>query len=333
MIREYRYRCKDYSVLTPPFKKWIVEPVFKLVPRGIPANIITIISNLFIYASLFLAINRELLGQFNFLVIPLFIFIYLVGDHLDGMQAKNTGTGSALGEFCDHYLDAFNNGILLMVLFLLFDINNPYLVAAFISVSYIAHTVVFYEQFKTGWLIFEKIGSLEAVALTIFLLISAYFPSILQFYLSEAYFGLTIMELVMIGSTLGAVGTLIKTLGRIESVTYAFWLFIITVLSVSFLAASLYSSFTVFVIITLYGSVYIGKLMQGHLLDGIERSPGLFTPTLLAILYLTDFSAWTDFRIVIGLYLMGSIAMLVYKTFKPLSQYWVWWNPKTEQIR
>ena len=328
MVREYSYRCKDYSILTPPFKRWMVEPMYKLVPRGIPANIITLFSNLFIYAALYLAYYDELLGAVNFIVIPLFILIYLIGDHLDGMQAKHTGTGSALGEFCDHYLDSFNNGILLIVIFLLFDISDPYLVAALISVSYIAHTVVFYEQFKTGWLIFEKLGSLEAVALTIVLVLAAYFPSVFQFYQSELVLGFTVMESIMILSTVGAVGTLIKTLGRIEHITYAFWLFIITVLAVSFLSAAMYSSLVVFVIITLYSSVYIGKLMQGHLVDGIERSPGLFTPILLVLLYLTDFSGWTDFRIVISVYLFGSVALIVYKTFKPLSQYWVWWNPK-----
>lgn len=328
MVREYSYRCKDYSLLTPPFKKWIVEPVFKLVPRGIPANIITIVSNFFIYASLYLAYNKDLFGSINFLIIPLFILIYLIGDHLDGMQAKNTGTGSALGEFCDHYHDSFNNGVLLMVIFLLFDIANPYLVALVIGVSYIAHTVIFYEQFKTGWLIFEKIGSLEAVALTIILLISAYVPSVFQIYQAELIAGFTVIESIMIISTLGAVGTLVKTLGRIEHITYAFWLFIFTVLSVSFLSAMMYSAFVVFIVITLYSSVYIGKLMQGHLIDGIERSPGLFVPIILVILYLSDFGTWADFRVIISMYLLVSVVLLVYKTAKPLMHHWVWWNPK-----
>jgi len=330
MVREYSYRCKDYSLLTPPFKKWVVEPLFKLVPRGIPANIITIVSNLFIYASLYFAYNKEVLGSINWLVIPLFILLYLIGDHLDGMQAKKTGTGSALGEFCDHYHDSFNNGILMMVICLLFDISNPYIVAGLIGVSYLAHTVVFYEQYKTGWLIFEKIGSLEAVMLTIFLLISSYIPSVNSFYQLQ-YVGLTIIEWIMIASALGAVGTLIKTINRIEHINYAFWIFLVSVVISAYTSATMFSPFTIFIILTLYSSVYIGRLMQGHLIDGIERSPGLFTPILLIVLYFADFNYWTDFRIVIGAYLTLNVLMVIYKTTKPLRQYWVWWNPKTNE--
>jgi len=33
-----------------------------------------------------------------FILITLFLIIYLIGDHLDGLQAKRTKTSSALGE-------------------------------------------------------------------------------------------------------------------------------------------------------------------------------------------------------------------------------------------
>lgn len=330
MVQEYSYRCKDYSLLTPPFKKWVVVPLFKLVPRGIPANIITIFSNVFIYASLYLAYNQELLGSINLLIIPLFILFYLIGDHLDGMQAKNTGTGSALGEFCDHYHDSFNNGILMIVIFLLFDISNPYLVALMISISYMAHTVVFYEQFKTGWLIFEKVGSLEAVLFTIILVLLAYIPSVSLFYQLK-WTGLTIITWVMLISTLGGLGTVIKTVIRLDDVTYAFWMYLISIVVIGYLSATMFSPFVVFIMLTLYSSVYIGKLMQGHLVDGLERSPGLFTPVALIIYYFTGFNTLIDFRLIIAIYLIIEVILVIYKTTKPLGQYWVWWNPRMKQ--
>jgi len=248
------------------------------------------------------------------------------------MQAKNTDTGSALGEFCDHYLDSFNNGILMIIILLLFDISNPYLVAALIGISYMAHTVVFYEQFKTGWLIFEKIGSLEAVFLTIVLMLLAYVPSVYLLYQME-WGGFTIIEWIMMMSAIGAVGTLIKTVKRLNDVTYGFWLYLVSILVIGYMSAAMFSAFVVFIILTLYSSVYIGRLMQGHLIDGIERSPGLFTPMLLIVLYFADFNSWTDFRIVIGAYLTLNVLIVIYKTTKPLSQYWVWWNPKTNESK
>ncbi|MBA4056856.1 MAG: CDP-alcohol phosphatidyltransferase, partial [Marivirga sp.] len=106
-MRPYQYRCNDYSLLTPPFKQWIITPLINIIPWGIPANIITLISNAFVYLGLFAALNPETMGGFTPIFIGICLIIYLIGDHLDGMQAKRTKTGSALGEFCDHYLDAF----------------------------------------------------------------------------------------------------------------------------------------------------------------------------------------------------------------------------------
>ena len=96
--------------------------------------------------------------------------LYLIGDHLDGMQAKRTGTGSALGEFCDHYLDAFNNGVVMFTMIAVFGITHKPVIVGVMVISYWAHMAVFYEQFKTGWLTFEPVGSLEGVLLSALLI-------------------------------------------------------------------------------------------------------------------------------------------------------------------
>ena len=144
MIKEYKYQCKDYSIITPPFKKWVIEPVMKFFPWSMPANIITIVSNIFLYIATFTAffLNFEL--RLNFIIIPVLIFLYAVGDHIDGAQAKRTGTSSALGEFCDHYLDAFNNGIILVILTVTFNVSNVYIIGSLLFTSYLAHSTVFY---------------------------------------------------------------------------------------------------------------------------------------------------------------------------------------------
>src|SRR5688572_31878006 len=123
-MRPYQYRCKDYSLVTPLFKKWVITPLIKIVPWVIPANIITLISNGFVYLALYLSLNAELAGNYTPLCISACLLLYLIGDHLDGMQAKRTGTGSALGEFCDHYLDAFNNGIIVYTMLVFFDVQQ-----------------------------------------------------------------------------------------------------------------------------------------------------------------------------------------------------------------
>ncbi len=126
-MKQYVYRVRDYSILTPAFKQFILFPLAARFPRWIPANIITIISNLCIYATLGVSALLEPFPLLRFITLALLVFIYLTGDHLDGLQAKRTGTSSPLGEFVDHYMDAYNNIIYLLVDFSVFISATPIL--------------------------------------------------------------------------------------------------------------------------------------------------------------------------------------------------------------
>ncbi|MEQ8425356.1 MAG: CDP-alcohol phosphatidyltransferase family protein [Cyclobacteriaceae bacterium] len=189
-----------------------MAPLLPFIPWIIPANIITIISNLFVYLGFFVALYFN--GPISRLIIAGSLLLYLVGDHLDGMQAKRTKTGSALGEFCDHYLDAFNNGIILFTAFLVFQIHNPVIVTIVLAASYLAHMSVFYEQFKTGWLTFEKLGSLEAVLLTALVIGLSSFSDVFALLTMPVVFEYRIIEVVFLSSAIGAVMTFVTTIRR-----------------------------------------------------------------------------------------------------------------------
>ena len=286
-MRAYQYRCNDYSLLTPLFKKIAVAPLIKFVPWGLPANIITLVSNTFIYAGLYLAMNP--VSNYNTLLISFCMLAYLVGDHLDGMQAKRTGTGSALGEFCDHYLDAFNNGIISFTLFTAFGTTNTILIGSVIAISYLAHIAIFYEQFKTGWLTFEKLGSLEAVLLTVLIFALASIDVVDAWLKLNVIFSLTIFDLIMLGSAIGASLTFFNTIKRTPDVKFSFWIFCFLLSAVTILSFLLFDNFYVFVIVSLYASLYVGRVMRGHLVDGVERNTDLITPLYLLLFFLFDF--------------------------------------------
>ena len=80
MIPEYQYRVHDNSIITPYFKKLIVAPLFRFMPWGIPANIITIVSNLFMYVALILALTEYPGRTLRFVLIPLLVLGYAIGD-------------------------------------------------------------------------------------------------------------------------------------------------------------------------------------------------------------------------------------------------------------
>ena len=326
-MRAYAYQCKDYSLLTPIFKKIFVTPIIKFVPWALPANIITIISNCFFYIALYLSFDQQILGKLNFIIIPILLSAYLIGDHLDGAQAKRTGTGSALGEFCDHYLDAFNNGFLMLIIFNLFLITNIWLVAGVVFLSYIAHVAVFYEQFKTGWLIFEKLGSLEGVILGSLLIVAGYFTPIYNLYQMEAIAGFTMMEVILVLICIGSVLTFFTTLKRTPNVRYSIYMYLVIMILIGALGVFIFNSYQLVFIMTLYSSAYLGKIMVGHLVDGIERSPGLFTPLFLIIIFTMPTMYQGNTFYVLMVYLSLSIILLVYRTFQNLGQFWVWTNP------
>lgn len=328
-MRPYQYRCNDYSLLTPPFKRWVITPLIDFVPWVIPANIITFISNGVVYLTLYLALNEQIFGWATPLLISFGLLLYLVGDHLDGMQAKRTKTGSALGEFCDHYLDAFNNGVIMFTMITVFDITHKPVIVGVIVVSYLAHMTVFYEQLKTGWLTFEPVGSLEGVLLSSILIAVSAISPVYSLFTYKVFQDYSLIELTMILSSLGALITFLKTWRRIPDVKFGFWLFTFFSMVTGVLAIPFFSSFQIFVLLTLYCSLYIGRIMYGHLIDGVERSTDYVVPLLLLLLYLPGFPYAGYIFIVAITYLSINIAILIFKTFSVLKVFWVWINVRT----
>lgn len=325
-MKPYAYQCKDYSLLTPIFKKVLVTPLLPLIPRAVPANIITIISNVLFYLALYLSFQPGGLWYPVRLAVPLLLLLYLIGDHLDGAQAKRTGTGSALGEFCDHYLDAFNNGILWIIVFHIFAIDHPAIVVWVVTTSYWAHVAVFYEQFKTGWLIFEKVGSLEGVALAIVLIAGSFFDPVRNFLCTTVYYHITIIEYCLIAVGFGAVYTFVKTVRRTPHVRYSLLVYVAGSVITGYFGNALFSGWQLVALLTLYSSLYLGKVMRGHLTDGVERSPGLFAPVFVLFVALTGFYEAYAFYVLFW-YLIVSVLWLAVVVFRSLGQYWVWKNP------
>jgi phosphatidylglycerophosphate synthase len=303
--------------------------MIRFVPWVIPANIITFISNGIVYFGLYLALNPQHFGKATPFLISATFILYLIGDHLDGMQAKRTGTGSALGEFCDHYLDAFNNGLIIFTMIVVFGITHTPVIVGLLVISYWAHMTVFYEQFKTGWLTFEPVGSLEGVLLSAVLITLSAFEPIYAIFTYPLFEDYTVIEFVLILSSLGAVITFYKTWKRTPDVKSGFWMFTCLSAVSGILAAPFFSSFELFVLLTLYCSLYIGRIMHGHLIDGNERSTDYLTPIVLLALYIPAFPYTHYVFGILTTYLSINIAILIFKTFSVLKVYWVWLNLRT----
>lgn len=303
--------------------------MIKITPWVIPANIITILSNLFVYLGVILALHPAWLGFYTPIAVAFCLLLYLIGDHVDGMQAKRTGTGSALGEFCDHYLDAFNNGIVVFTVFTIFGITNPYLIAAVMVTSYLAHMVVFYEQFQTGWLTFEKLGSLEGVLLSAILVGFSAYPPFYSLLTNDVLAGFSVIEVIMISSGLGGLMTFLSTCKRMPPVKSGFWLFTGLLTIVAGAGVFVFDPFSLFVIITLYASLYIGRIMKGHLVDGIEKNTDFIVPAIMVVLAVVPSLREYYFFQMIFTYLLACVGILIAQVFSALRKYWVWSNARS----
>ncbi|MBN2695033.1 CDP-alcohol phosphatidyltransferase family protein [bacterium] len=332
MIPEYRYCVEDKSIMTPFFRERIARPLLVFVPRAIPANIITIISNIFMFIAFFLAFHFGRSLKINFIIIPTLFFLYLLFDHFDGMQAKRTKTSSALGEFFDHFMDTLNNGILLGTFLLLFEFQNIFIISMVIGFSYLVHASVFFEQFKTKKLIFEKIGSFEGVVLTISVVALGYFESFHDLMNKKVYGNLMIIHLFLLFIVLSEFITFLGTIIRIKKINFKIMAFTASqLIIIACSTLSIKDRLYVIIIVSLYGILYIGGLMKGHLADTIERHPDYITPILLILLHFSILFKCENWIIYIITYLTIRILYLAITTIYILREFWVWVNPKLEK--
>ena len=166
-LPKYEYVSVDRSLLTPGFKKYIAGPCLRIIPYSLHPNLITIFSFFFTFIALTLS---YLFPQqvWAHLLMGLLIFLYLLGDHLDGMQAKRRGGGTALGEYLDHFLDSITNGLLLVILANCFFVTDVRVLYIMFGCSYLMQASLFYEHAKSGIIYFGPFGAFEIVLCGVF---------------------------------------------------------------------------------------------------------------------------------------------------------------------
>lgn len=324
----YKYQCVDRSIITPHFKKRVVTPLVPYLPLWISANMISFVSCLFLWLALGLAAYTSPSWKGAFLVAPMFFLFYAVGDVLDGMQASRTGTGSPLGEFCDHFLDAFATGLICGAFLLFYRVDGPYLCCGMIFCAYLVHAATIYEQFKTGWLRLDAFGSMEALLLVGLTIAAGFHPGVFSFFVDKMKFGYSPIEMVFIANILCMLIAFVKILQRVGGLSVGFMLFLLSLGGI-FLIGLLRLTPTLSIsILILYSIGYICNLMYGHLVDGVERKPDFLVP--LALLVTLGIGEFYSVRIIpcIILYLVFLVLYSIARTFFHLRKFWVWTNPR-----
>jgi ethanolaminephosphotransferase len=334
-MKEYTYNCIDKSILLPYFKKYYVSFFFKFVPRGLTANFITLISTSFIIYLLYASTRPDVESSATFALLLAFcLHNYLVGDHLDGMQAKATGTGSPLGEYMDHYLDVYNGAIVLLALTVFFGPLPKLTFYWFIVFNALSFAITMVEELERQELVFGLLGTLEGIVLLVLFFVTWAVEPVRDFWNQELFQGYARYWLVILFFGLGYIGTIVDVARRIGYFPRQFLVFTLATLLMAYsLYQSGYSNIISWLCVTLYSGEYISKVMESYLIGKKHKYPDLLvliTVSLASMMIFLDILRNEIIRNVI-------IVMMVYLGFKvvtlfvlvvfQLKHHWIWVNP------
>jgi phosphatidylglycerophosphate synthase len=335
-MNEYRYNCTDKSIILPYFKDYYVSFYFRFVPHALTANTITVFSTAFVMLMLTISICFEGIdtGVFS-LLFALCLHNYLVGDHLDGMQAKNTNTSSPLGEYMDHYLDVYNGAVVVYVLTVFLAPIPGIVFFCFLVLNSLSFAITMVEELETGELIFGKVGTLEGLIILILFFLTWQIPAVREFWMIGLVEGYARFWVVIAIFALGYLGTLADVIWRIGYIPRQFLVF---TLSSMLLAFGLFNLGTgnllSWVVITLTCGEYISKVMESYLIGKKHKYPDpIIFVVALAIVLLQLWGVLGNESlkmIVAGLtgYLALRVVWLFVSVLSQLRGHWLWLNPK-----
>jgi phosphatidylglycerophosphate synthase len=159
-----RYDFSDASVVRPWLTRVWFARLFPLLPRWLAANVVTLLSTGLLLAVLAGALLVDRLGATAFALLQLVgIQLYVAGDHLDGMQAKATGTTSPLGDFLDHHCDYWAGCILVFGWCAMLGAQRTWLLPMMTLLMIAGFTITYAERATFRRLHFTGWGTLEMI--------------------------------------------------------------------------------------------------------------------------------------------------------------------------
>lgn len=331
-MEKYSYSAEDNSLLTPPIYKFFVYPLINVLPKSIPANIITICSNSLVLISFLIAYINYVHGtRICLWLIPLLCFAYIVGDCSDGIQARRTGTGSALGEYLDHFLDSFVTGLLTGILMLTFRTTNTVLLFCAYQFLYIGQIGTFWARLKTGVMRFSKISTSEGT-MAIAIMAALYsFPAVRAADARPLLFGFSITQLIIFTAFGAAFVTGIASI--IRAGRYSLRLILHIVFSAGIGAVLVWQTAAPILfqtaIITFYNVLFIESLLSATNEKRKEGLPDFFVPATCPLYFIIP-----QYTLVLmllqTLYLFVRIVVRFTVFFNRYKSCWHWKNEKAE---
>jgi phosphatidylglycerophosphate synthase len=162
------YTVKDRSILLPHYKKYVVEPVIRFLPKSVDPNAITHVGHLICLAGVTILLAFGGAGRAGirlpFIAAVICLQLYNWCDNADGAHARRTGRCSAMGELLDHGLDMLNTTYIAYAAAIAIGAPPAWWVAIALVIP-AACAVTYWEQAETGLFSLGLLNQIESVML------------------------------------------------------------------------------------------------------------------------------------------------------------------------
>lgn len=329
-MSEYSYSANDESLLTPILYKYFVDPLVKILPYRLPANLITLISFGFIAGAFGIAAHGYYTGRYDhWWLIPLFAFIYLIGDCSDGKQARKTGTGSPLGEYFDHFLDTFVSGLLMGILMISSQVTKPAIITIGFFNLYAGQIGSFWERYKRRVMSFGKLSTSEGI---IAISLASWLMSIPVVHTAAntvLIFNITAEEVLIIIIMTGAAISAIHAIIRARIISFRLIAHFILSFAITYTVAYLFRNNNmvyITLVVSFYNVFFLASLLAATNLNGRECLPDIIVPLSFIVFFLLpDYTTLIQYLQIAYLAIRISIKFIAF--IKINRQYWYWINP------
>ncbi len=324
------YDFTDASVMRPWVTRVWFAKLFPLLPGWLAANLVTLLSTGVLGVVLVTAAFADRIGPAAFALAQLIaIQVYVAGDHLDGMQAKATGTKSPLGDFLDHHCDLWAGLVLVFGFWRLIAPAPGWSLALYLLLMLGGFAITYVERAERRRLHFTSWGTLEGIAVATAFYLSWLVPAARAWWQAPLWRNVPRTAAIYAVGAVMAVGVIVVIARRLERlplpllVAAAAWVALL-----GWCLSAGVAPMAMWMLLALVGAEYVARVMRAVFSSGARPWPDAVSLALVAALWFVPATVGTEWPVrVLGTWGAVRYALTLGHILHGWRAHWVWRNP------
>jgi phosphatidylglycerophosphate synthase len=328
------YQFTDSSVARPALTRLWFARLFPLLPQWLPANLVSLLSCGSLLSVLALSLAPHHGGDTALALVSFAALqVYVIGDHLDGMQAVASSTASPLGDFIDHYCDLWAGCILLFGFWSLLGTASAAVLYSMTALLIFAFAVTYTERATEQRLHFTRWGTLEIILLLSIVFASWAIPSARDWWRSRSPVGLPwyfIPVAIAVATAAGAVIVIVRRMRQLPRPLVAQAITLIALVALVVHHTEL-PPVAGWLLIAAYGGQHVAEVMHAYLEPRRRSWSDPIASAVIVALAIADVtgispSTFMPAAAILGVYLGAKLLVTLARILGSLRRYWVWVN-------